>query len=143
MRIRLINLVAGIVFLIGLPPSAQADEPKHQLIGTWKLVSAKYGGKEYKFPEGSTTIKHITPTQFMWATYDAEGTVTRTAGGKYALKGEDYEETSQYGHNAGLDFKKDNVHTFKCKIAGKTWHHEGKLASGLTVEEVWERTDAK
>jgi hypothetical protein len=79
--------------------AAPAAEPKtdaktdNKLVGTWKLVSAKYGDHEFKFPDGSTHIKHVTPTQFMWATYDKDGTVTRAAGGSYTLNGETYEET--------------------------------------------------
>jgi hypothetical protein len=143
MRDRLLILVAGIVSLADPSAAARAEEPKNQLLGTWKLVSAKYGGKDYKFPDGSTTVKHVTPTQFMWATYDADGSVTRTAGGTYTLKGDAYEETSLYGVNAGLGLKKDNVHTFRWKIDGNKWHHTGKLAAGLTIEEVWERDEKK
>jgi len=32
-----------------------------------------------------------------WATYEKDGKVTRAAGGDYALKGEVYEETPEYG----------------------------------------------
>jgi hypothetical protein len=135
-------LLVGWIALAG-PSAALAEEPKNPLIGTWKLVSAKYGGKDHKFPDGSTTIKHVTPTQFMWATYDADGRVTRTAGGTYTLKADAYEETSLYGVNAGIHLKKDNLHTFQCKIEGSHWHHTGKLNSGLTIEEVWERDEKK
>ena len=115
----------------------------NSLIGTWKLVSAKYGGKEYQYPNGTTTLKHVTPTHFMWATYDAEGKITRAAGGTCVRNGDRYEETSQYGVNAGLNFKSDNIHTFTCKVEGNKWHHVGKLASGLTIEEVWTRDEKK
>src|SRR5438093_11720308 len=72
--------------------TAPSAEPKadamshHKLVGTWKLLSAKYGGEESKLPEGLTTLKHVTPTQFMWTTYDKDGTVTRAAGGSYTMK---------------------------------------------------------
>src|SRR5262245_41350554 len=124
-----------------------ADEPKgrtklqDQLIGTWKLVSAKYGGQEFKFPEGNTTLKHITPTQFMWASYDADGKVTRAAGGGYTLKGDAYEETPEYGISADFDVIKGKAQTFKWKVDGNKWHHDGKLSNGLTIEEVWERVE--
>jgi hypothetical protein len=35
------------------------------------------------------------------------------------------------------------THSFTCKIEGDRWFHNGKLASGLTIEEVWEREDPK
>src|SRR5262249_50778379 len=107
----------------------------NKLIGTWKLVSAKYGGREFKFPEGTTMVKHVTPTGFMWATYDPDGKVTRAAGGTYALKGETYEETPEYGLSSDCDLIKGKAETFTWKIDGNKWHHDGKLSNGLTIEK--------
>ena len=139
----------AVILTLAVPVAARAEVPKgnakaeHKLVGSWKLVSAKYGGKEFKFPEGTTMIKHITPTQFMWATYDKDGKVTRAAGGGYTLKGEDYEETPEYGLSADFDLIKGKSQTFKCKVDGNKWHHDGKLSNGLTIEEVWERVEKK
>jgi hypothetical protein len=119
-------------------PKGQAKK-QNNLVGTWKLVSAKYGGRESKLPEGTTHIKHITPTQFMWATYDQNGTLLRAAGGSYTLKGEDYEEAPEYGIGADFELIKGKAHSFKCKVDGDTWHQNGKLSNDLTIEEVWER----
>jgi hypothetical protein len=141
--------VALVLALAVTAATARAEEPKgdakadNKLIGTWKLVSAKYGGNEFKFPEGTTMLKHVTPTQFMWATYDKDGTVTRAAGGGYTLKGEDYAETPEYGVGADFEAIKGKAHAFKWKVEGNQWHHNGKLDSGLTIEEVWERVEKK
>jgi hypothetical protein len=130
--------------------AARADEPKGgakaggKLVGTWKLVSATYGGQQAKFPEGAaTTIKHVTPTQFMWASYDKDGKVVRAAGGRYTLAGEAYKETPEYGISADFDLIKGKAHTFKCKVEGDKWYHDGKLSNGLTIEEVWKRDGKK
>jgi len=126
-----------------------ADEPKreakpqNQLVGTWTLVSAKYGGREVKFPEGTTHIKHITPTQFMWATYGSDGKVTRAAGGNYMLEGDVYKETPEYGLSGDFDIIKGKVQSFKWKVDGNKWYHDGKLSNDLTIEEVWERAEKK
>jgi hypothetical protein len=141
--------LAGIIALAITANAARADEPKggakteNKLVGTWKLVSAKYGGNEARFPDGSTTIKHVTPVQFMWATYGTDGKVTRTAGGGYTLAGETYEETPEYGISADFDVIKGRAQTFKWKVEGNKWHHTGKLSNGLTIEEVWERVEKK
>ena len=141
--------LAVIVALAASAAAGRADEPKagakadNKLVGTWKLVSAKYGGNEFKFPEGTTTIKHVTPTQFMWASYDSDGKVTRTAGGGYTLTGDTYEETPEYGISADFDVIKGKAQTFKWKVDGNKWHHDGKLSNGLTIEEVWERVEKK
>src|SRR5437899_10220971 len=79
-----------------------ADEPREasgigKLVGTWKVVSAKYGGQDAQREEGITHIKHVTPTQFMWAIYDKDGKVSATLGGSYTVKGDEYSELPEYG----------------------------------------------
>jgi len=145
--LRSATLCLAVVVALAVP-AARADEKKdaktdNKLIGTWKLVSAKYGGKEFKFPAGHTMIKHVTPTQFMWVTYDEEGKVTRCAGGGYTLKGEVYEETPEYGISSDFDLIKGKAQTFTWKVDGNKWLHDGKLSNGLTIEEVWERVEKK
>ena len=143
---RCLAVVVGLG-LVAAP--ARADDPKgggradHPLVGTWKLASAKYGGREYKFPEGMTTVKHVTPTQFMWASYDRDGKVTRAAGGSYTVTGEVYEETPEYGISSDFDLIKGKLQTFRWRVEKDKWYHDGKLSNGLTIEEVWERDEKK
>src|SRR5688572_17730727 len=130
--------LALIVALAITAATARSAEPKgdaksdHKLIGTWKMVSAKYGGEEFKFEEGITTVKHVTSTQFMWASYDKDGKMTRSAGGDYTIKGEVYEETPKYGMSSDFDIIKGKAQTFTWKVEGNKWHHNGKLSNGLT-----------
>jgi hypothetical protein len=79
----------------------------------------------------------------MWATYDKDGKVFRAAGRSYTLKGDAYEETPEYGISGDFDLLKGKAQPFKCKIDGNTWHHDGKLSDGTTIEEVWERVEKK
>jgi len=137
-------LAIGLV----LSTTARGEDPKaaaapHKLVGTWKMVSAKYGGQEFTFPDGMTTLKHVTPAHFMWASYDKDGVVSRTAGGAYTIKGETYEETPAYGMSSDFDVIKGKAQTFTWKVEGNKWHHNGQLSSGLTIEEVWERVEGK
>lgn len=135
--------------VLALASAARADEPKkepkadNKLVGTWKLTSAKYGGQDFAFPAGLTTVKHVTPASFMWVTYDSEGKVTRCAGGAYTLKDNMYEETPEYGISGDFDVIKGKAQTFTWKVEGNKWHHDGKLSNGLTIEEVWERVEKK
>jgi len=112
-------------------PNAHANS-ENKLIGTWKMVSI-----------GITTVKHVTPTQFMWASYDNNGKVTRAAGGPYTLKGEVYEETPEYGLSNDFEVLKGKPQTFKWKVEGNKWYHHGTLSNGITIEEVWERVENK
>jgi hypothetical protein len=146
---RLANTLLVIVALTLATTSAQSAEPKadakseNKLVGTWKMVSAKYGGEEFKFDPGLTTAKHVTPTQFMWASYDKDGKITRSAGGSYTMKGDAYEEMPEYGTGEDFDVIKGKSQAFKWKVEGNKWHHNGKLSNGLTIEEVWERVEKK
>ncbi|MBA3313479.1 MAG: hypothetical protein M3552_13255 [Planctomycetota bacterium] len=126
------------------PPSGPEDQKKSsvtndRLVGTWKLVSAKYGGRTSDVPERYTMLKHITPTQFMWVSYDDEGVVRRAAGGEYTLNSGKYAEMPHYGLSADFDIIKGKPQQFDCRIDGETWHHKGELSNGLTIEEVWKR----
>lgn len=139
----------ALFVLAGSIPTASSAEAKseakseNKLVGTWKLVSAKYGGEEYKFDEGTTTLKHVTPSQFMWASYDKDGKLTRAAGGDYTTKGDLYEETPAYGFSSDFEGIKGKPQTFMWKVEGNKWYHVGKLSSGLTIDEVWERVERK
>ena len=147
MHIRMLALatmVPACLLSLSRADEAKKDEKAaNKLIGTWKLVSAKYGGQEFKLPEGATQLKHVTPSQFMWAMYDADGKVTRGAGGPYSLAGDTYEETPEYGLSSDFDVIKGKAQTFKWKVDGNKWYHDGKLNSGLTIEEVWQRVEKK
>jgi hypothetical protein len=140
-----LGVLAVVLACAAAAVAAWAAEPKsdHPLVGTWKLVSAKYGGEESKLPEGATTLKHVTPSQFMWASYDKDGLVTRAAGGFYTVKGDDYQETPEYGLSSDFDLIKGKAQSFKWKVEGNKWYHTGKLSSGLTIDEVWQRIDRK
>jgi hypothetical protein len=142
----------GLALILALAAVAAAvgvDDPKgdakgeQKLVGTWKVVSAKYGGEEVKWPEGTTTVKHVTPTHFMWATYDKDGKVIQAAGGPYTRKGEDYAETPEYGVGAVFEKIKGKTLAFKCKVEGNKWYHTGQTGRGQTLEEVWERVERK
>ena len=147
-RTQSVCVMAGILLVacgaLGLDDPPKADAAGAKLIGTWKLVSAKYGDNDFDPKELGTTLKHITPGNFMWVSYDSDtGQVTRTAGGTYTLEGEKYVETPRYGISKDFDEVKDKQHTFTLKIDGDTLHQSGELASGLKLEEVWERVKAK
>lgn len=139
------NRLAVIAVLAMTALSTHGETPKNEnkLLGTWKLATAKYGGKEFRLEEGSSMIKHVTPSQFMWVTYDKDGKVTRAAGGTYSIDEDAYKETPQYGISADFDLIKGKPQTFKWKIEGDKWHHDGELSNGLTIDEMWERVEKR
>ncbi len=146
----LVSLIAVAAFTSG---RSTADDPKkaearteNKLVGTWKQVKAKFGGKESKIPEGTTQLKHVTSTHFMFVDYDKDGMVIDALGGPYTLKGEKYIETPEYGGGTiGEVFKilKGKPQSFECKVEGNKWYHNGTLSNVLTIEEVWKRVEKK
>jgi hypothetical protein len=143
----LVSLVAVAAFTSG---RSTADDQKkaearteNKLVGTWKMVKAKYGGKEYDIPEGTTEFKHVTQAHFMLAAIDKDGIVHAAIGGPYTLKGEKYVETPEYGLSEIFTNIKGKPQSFECKVEGAKWYHNGTITNGLTIEEVWERVEPK
>ena len=126
----------------GAPKKAEAGE-ENKLVGTWKMVKAKFGGKDHKIPEGTTQLKHITPTQYMFVDIDKDGNIVDARGGPYTLKGEKFESTPEYGISGGFEALKGRRQLFECKVEGDKWYHSGTMTNGLTIEEVWERVEKK
>lgn len=145
MRYAQLRVWIGFLLVVSAA-SVRADDPavktNHALVGTWKLVSAKYGGEDRTLPNEMTTLKHVTPSQFMWASYGDDGVVTRAAGGTYTVDGDSYAETPSYGFSDDFDAIKGSAQKFKWKVEGDKWHHSGALSNGLTIEEVWQRVGA-
>jgi hypothetical protein len=149
MTMRARGVWAFLFLTLGVSVLLAADDaPKrgatvnHKLIGTWKVVSAKYGGEVSKRPEGFTQLKHVTPVQFMWAIYDKDGKVVAALGGPCTLTEKEYVEIPEYGVGSFEELK-GKPQVFTWKIEGNKWYHTGKLSSGLTIEEVWERVEKK
>jgi len=135
-----------VIGLAAMAAAVRADEKaeakaENKLVGTWKAISAKYGGQEVNRPANFTQLKHVTPTDFMWATYGTDGKVVASLGGSYTLKGDEYVEMPEYGVGSVLDQLKGKQQAFTWKVEGNKWYHTGKLSSGLTIEEVWERVE--
>src|SRR5262245_22243207 len=143
----LVSLVAVTAFTSGRStagdPKQAETRTENKLIGTWKMVKAKYGGNEVTIPEGTTEFKHVTSAHFMLAAIDKDGKVLAAIGGPYSLKGENYVETPEYGLSEIFTNIKGQPQSFTWKVEGNKWYHNGTLSSGLTIEEVWERVEKK
>jgi hypothetical protein len=143
----LVSLIAVAAFTSGRStasdPKKAEGKTENKLVGTWKMVRARYGGVEYKIPEGTTEFKHVTPAHFMLAAIDKDGIVRAAIGGPYILKGEKYEEMPEYGLSEVFTNIKGKPQSFECKVEGNKWYHNGTVTNGLTIEEVWERVENK
>ena len=109
------------------------------VVGTWTLVSAKANGKAVDVPAGTTVLKHITPTDFVFVYYTQQGLITAAGGGRYRLTGNHYEETVEYGVGEGMAPYIGKTEAFTLRLDGNRWYHSGTEHDGTVVEEVWER----
>jgi ketosteroid isomerase-like protein len=124
-----------VVFDKGCPVCSQQPS----LVGSWKLVSAKSGGQLIEFPPGTTILKHVTPTHFVWVHYDRNGQITQAGGGSYVLDGTRYDETPEYGLGEGVQPLLGKRQSFTARVEGNRWYHGGQESNGAVIEEIWER----
>src|SRR5947209_5502164 len=90
------------VIILTIAGSLLARQPPKEggnHLGTWQLVSTKYGdAKDFSdYPKERQRIKMITATHFSWVDYDTKTRkVSSSAGGPYKLQGEVYTETIDF-----------------------------------------------
>ena len=137
---RNIVIVLFSAFLFVLNVNAQ--QKPSEILGTWKLVSYKYGESDIKFATDSfQRIKLITPTYFTWIHYsNKDKMVSEMAGGTYTLSGGDYVEKIGFG---GYTMKSyiDKEQVFKVKIEGGKMYIFGVMTDNQRIEEIWEKIE--
>lgn len=137
---RNIVIVLFSVFLFVLNVNAQ--QKPSEILGTWKLVSYKYGESDIQFAtDGFQRIKLITPTYFTWIHYSTKDKmVSEMAGGTYTLNGGDYVEKIGFGgESMKAYFNKEQV--FKIKIKDGKMYLFGVMTDNQRIEEIWEKID--
>jgi hypothetical protein len=124
--------------LMGQPQSAKADNSP---LGTWQLVSTKYGDATNftDYPPERRRIKMITATHFTWVDYAVDTKkVGSMAGGTYTLKGNAYTETIDFA-GEGMEPYAGQKQEMTISVDGDKLFQSGHLSSGLKIEEHWRR----
>ena len=133
-----ISLLSVFLFVL----SVKAQQQPSDILGTWKLVSYKYGESSIQFAADSQQrIKLITPTYFTWIHYtNRDKMATEMAGGTYTLTGGDYVEKIGFG---GYTMKSyiDKEQAYKIKIEEGKMYLFGVMTDNQRIEEVWEKID--
>lgn len=123
------------------PTRLSDDEIRKQLVGSWRIVSASFGGVPSDLHRKSITIKHITPVHIIWIGYQPDDRrIFRSAGGSWKVVQGKYIETMRYGldekfkqNTFGRDFP------FDCRFEGDLWIQSAKLPDGSDMIETWQR----
>jgi hypothetical protein len=136
----LISVVA-LAFAVTMVAQQQPAKPGGSHLGTWQLVSTKYGeATEFSdYPKERRRLKMITATHFNWVDYDTTTKkVSSSAGGPYTFKDGAYTETIEFV-GEGMETYLGKQQAFTIKVDGDKLTQSGQLSDGLKIEEVWQR----
>jgi hypothetical protein len=138
-------LTLATVLLLGLITSAigqqNAAKADNSPLGTWQLVSTKYGDETNftDYPAERRRIKMITATHFIWVDYATDTKkIGNSAGGPYTLKGNAYIETIEFA-TEGMEPYAGKKQEFEIRVDGDKLFQSGHLSDGLKIEENWRR----
>ncbi len=137
----IIVVLAAMVLAVTLHSQQQTSKGSGTHLGTWQLISTKYGdAKDFSdFPKEQRRVKLITATHFTWVQYDAGSKkVDSMAGGPYTLEGNSYTETIEFV-GTGMETYLGKKQLFTIKVDGDKLNQSGQLSDGLKIEEVWQR----
>jgi len=140
-RTWILSVVVGLVFTLVVFAQQQPAKGAGSHLGTWELVSTKYGdAKDFSdYPKERRRLKMITATHFMWVDYDSNTKKTSgSAGGRYSLQDSVYTETIEF-IGEGMEAYLGKKQAFTIKIDGEKLTQSGQLSDGLKIEEVWRR----
>ena len=119
-----------------------AGEPPTSHLGTWQLISTKYGdAKEFSdAPKDVRHIKILTKDHFIWVIYDEKTKLASTSmGGTYTFHGGKYTETVDYFFPEAMGGYLGHKQEFTLKIDGDKFIQDGTLSDGTKIAEVWQR----
>ncbi len=139
------GLTLSAVLILAITAALIAQQPPAKgsglHLGTWQLVSTKYGdAKEFSdYPKESQRLKLITATHFTWVDYDTRTKkISSSAGGPYGLREGAYTETIEFVGD-GMETYLGKKQEFTIRIDGDKLFQSGQLSDGLKIEEVWQR----
>jgi beta-lactamase regulating signal transducer with metallopeptidase domain len=124
-----------------IPETSQNSSDK--ILGTWELISYKYGGDSELHPASGKRIKIITGTTFCWMDIkDPMPLVSDMAGGTYSYSNNSYIENIEYGMPAMIPYV-GKEQKFTVTINEDTLNLKGSLSTGEKIEEIWVKLYAK
>ena len=113
-------LILCLSFSRELPEKASKKKNAADITGTWKLEAYRHDISANSFtarPGNIPEIKFISGNNFCWVSYDSNTRkILSSAGGTYAVEGDTYTESIDYG--LGMDAYLGTKSVFKIKIEG-------------------------
>ncbi len=111
-----------------------------QVEGIWRIVGIDgKGGREFRQPPYDE-YKILSAGHYFWLSFDpATGKVIRSGGGVYSIKDGKYKAQIEYSNSPDLRAAVGKDYTGTFKLEDKLWFHFGKVPTGGTFDELWER----
>jgi hypothetical protein len=137
----ILSSVLILAFTSALLAQQSSTKTDTKPLGTWQLVSTKYGdAKAFEdYPKERKRVKMITATHFNWVDYDTQTKkVSSSAGGPYSYRNGTYVETIDFVGD-GMETYQGKKQEFAIRIDGNKLFQSGQLSDGLKIEEVWQR----
>ncbi len=125
----------------GEPAPQESEKKPNPLLGTWELVSFKYGDQETftDFPKNLRRIKMFTETQYVWFQFDTNvRQIHNGGGGSYTFVDNTLTESTDFGIGEMILYL-GKKHVFTTRVEGDTLDQSGILSTGLKIHEVWRR----
>ena len=138
----IIGAILTLTLTAALPGAEKPPKNADSHLGTWQLVSAKYGdAKEFSdVSDSGPHIKMLTPDRFIWVIYDSKTKlISRSMGGSYRLQGSSYTETVEFFLPKGMKIYLGKEQTFTIRVEGDKLFQSGQLSDGMKIEEIWQR----
>jgi hypothetical protein len=135
-------MLAAVLTLMFITVLISAQPATKDAVGTWQLVSTKYGdAKEFSdVPKDERHVKMLTATHFIWVIYDGKTNLVSTSmGGSYTLHNGKYTETVEFFLPKEMEGYLGKKQEFTLKIDGDKFFQSGTLSDGTKIEEVWQR----
>jgi hypothetical protein len=137
-------------FILALTLAVSAGAWAQSPIGTWRIASATYTNAQMKRESVDQSQHHelkiITPTHFMWITYEPDKVnpgkeaFGGAGGGRYTLNGIKYVESLEYASWEGYE---SNITDFSLRVEGDKMYQMGALSNQegekTIIEEEWQR----
>lgn len=114
---------------------------RSSLLGTWELVSYKYGDQKdfADYPKDRRRIKMITETHSIWFEFPmSTKEIQAGAGGSYSLSGNTYTESKDFAIGGMMGYL-GKKHVYTVRVEDDKFYQSGALSDGLKIEEVWHR----
>ncbi len=138
------------LFSLALALAVSAGAWAQHHVGTWRIASATYTNAQMKRESVDHSKHHelkiITPTHFMWITYEpgknspGKEVFGGAGGGRYTLDGIKYVEMLEYASWAGYE---SNITDFSLRVEGDKMYQMGALSNQAgektIIEEEWQR----